>query len=483
MHMERSNVNKGRGGCSNRRLREADENGACIGELSCDRCCKVQQLGLPGARIRYCWPRVDHCNDVIVHRRGFVVEMLEFVDLAEASPARAPWGGTDKDLKPLVRLHNEILRFCDLVLLTDEEKDARKAAIRTVTESVATLYPKARVQVFGSEVTGLCLPSSDVDVVVHGATGNKLRAVAGELAKRGAASIEVVDSARIPIVKCRLDGVAVDVSFDTESGLRTARVINDFLAAMPALRPLTLVVKCFLQQRELNETYSGGIGSFATQLMLVSFLQHRHRTDQATSTESAPNLGSLLLEFFELYGRDYNYSRTCISVRRNGSYVDKKSKGFFNPSRPNLLAIENPDEPEMDVGKNSYNIHRVKRAFDFAYVAILRAANRRHDSVLAAAIDPGDPGLSARSCRGLFKVRDFLPSPKKKKRPRDDDHRKPPTKKHHSSSSDKPHSSHRPHHHSAHKHRFSSPPRKPSSRGPTTKFDPHRRHKHRSSIP
>lgn len=404
------------------------------------------------------------------------MKVLDFVDLAESpSPQRAPWGdGTDKELKPLVRLHNEMLRFCDLVRLTDEERSLRKAAIATVSESVASLYPKARVRVFGSEVTGLCLPSSDVDVVVHGATGSKLRAVAGELTNRGATAVEVVDSARIPIVKCRLDGVAIDVSFDTDSGLRTARVVNDFLAAMPALRPLTLVVKCFLQQRELNETYSGGIGSFATQLMLVSFLQHRHRTDQATSTKSVPNLGSLLLEFFELYGRDYNYARTCISVRRNGSYVDKKSKGFFNPARPNLLAIENPDEPDMDVGKNSYNILRVKRAFDYAYVAILRAAHRRHDSILAAAIDPGDPLLSARSSQGeVFKVRDFLPS---KKRPRhNDDDRESSGKKHRKPAhapSDRPFASH-------HKHR-SAPTKKPRSRSPVKL---HHRHKHRSSIP
>jgi DNA polymerase sigma len=57
-----------------------------------------------------------------------------------------------------------------------------------------------------------------------------------------------------------------------------------------------------LVQRGLNETYpSGGVGSFLLQLMALSFLQHRPPTGNDL------NLGALLLDFFELYGRKLNY--------------------------------------------------------------------------------------------------------------------------------------------------------------------------------
>jgi non-canonical poly(A) RNA polymerase PAPD5/7 len=126
------------------------------------------------------------------------------------------------------------------------------------------------------------------------------------------------------------------------------------------------------------------------QLMVVSFLQQRHRTDRATGLVSPQNLGSLLLEFFELYGRDLNPTITGISVRRHGSYFPKRSRNWFNPARPNLLAIENPDDDKLDVGKNSYNYHRVRRAFDHAHDAIVAASTRedwRRTCLLGIVVD------------------------------------------------------------------------------------------------
>ena len=38
----------------------------------------------------------------------------------------------------------------------------------------------------------------------------------------------------------------------------------------------------------------------------------------------------------------------------------------FDPSRPFLLSVENPDSPELDVGRNAYGIVRVRKAFDHA---------------------------------------------------------------------------------------------------------------------
>ena len=192
-------------------------------------------------------------------------------------------------------------------------------------------------------------------------------------------SLEVVESARIPLVKYvdAASGTAVDVSFDVESGLRTGKLVRSYIDAMPPLRPLVLVLKFFLSQRGLNETFTGGVGSYMLQLMVVSFLQQRHRTDRATGLVSPQNLGSLLLEFFELYGRDFNYGVTGISVRHAGSYFQKRARGWLYPQRPALLAIENPSDPSFDVGKNSYQVGTAKRAFQHAHASLLVAATQR----------------------------------------------------------------------------------------------------------
>jgi len=59
------------------------------------------------------------------------------------------------------------------------------------------------------------------------------------------------------------------------------------------------------------------------------------------------NLGVLLIEFFELYGKQFNYMRTGIRVKDGGSYVPKEEifKQFNNGFRASILCIEDPLNP------------------------------------------------------------------------------------------------------------------------------------------
>lgn len=59
------------------------------------------------------------------------------------------------------------------------------------------------------------------------------------------------------------------------------------------------------------------------------------------------NLGILLIEFFELYGRDFNYAKTGIRVRNEGAYLSKEDvlKAMGTGNRPSMLCIEDPVQP------------------------------------------------------------------------------------------------------------------------------------------
>lgn len=88
----------------------------------------------------------------------------------------------------------------------------------------------------------------------------------------------------------------------------------------PMMRPLILVLKLFLQQRELNEVYTGGIGSYALITMVTAFLQlhtsrrpssapvRRGKQGKAAQTEAVVaeeiegSLGVLLIDFFRWVG-------------------------------------------------------------------------------------------------------------------------------------------------------------------------------------
>lgn len=164
---------------------------------------------------------------------------------------------------PLVRLHHEIVEFCRYVKPSPEEDGLRLAAIARVSDVITSIWPNATAAVFGSFATGLHLPSSDVDLVVlDSKCGNiptGLRALANLLARRGLAkNMQVIAKAKVPIVKFeeKESGYNFDISFDVANGPEAAQNVNDLMQALPAMRPIVMVLKVFLQQRELNEVSS-----------------------------------------------------------------------------------------------------------------------------------------------------------------------------------------------------------------------------------
>jgi hypothetical protein len=66
--------------------------------------------------------------------------------------------------------------------------------------------------------------------------------------------------------------------------------------------------------------------------MILSFLQQKQKTSFYSDFYPSYNLGTLLLEFFHLYGVSFNYYHTGVSLTTdNGSYFPKYS--FNNASK------------------------------------------------------------------------------------------------------------------------------------------------------
>jgi non-canonical poly(A) RNA polymerase PAPD5/7 len=65
----------------------------------------------------------------------------------------------------------------------------------------------------------------------------------------------------------------IDISFNMKNGVKSAALIKEYLNEYPCLKHLAMVLKQFLLQRDLNEVWTGGIGSYSLILMIVSFLQ------------------------------------------------------------------------------------------------------------------------------------------------------------------------------------------------------------------
>ena len=139
-----------------------------------------------------------------------------------------------------------------------------------------------KVDIFGSFKTGLYLPTSDIDLVVFGDwTGLPLNQLKDALIRESVTdrdNIKVLDKASVPIIKVTetKTDLRIDISFNMINGVKSAALIKEYLNEYPCLRYLAMVLKQFLLQRDLNEVWTGGIGSYSLILMIVSFLQVSH---------------------------------------------------------------------------------------------------------------------------------------------------------------------------------------------------------------
>jgi non-canonical poly(A) RNA polymerase PAPD5/7 len=84
---------------------------------------------------------------------------------------------------------------------------------------------------------------------------------------------------------------------------------------------IVTIIKHLLAMRGLNEPVNGGIGGFSVICLVVSLLQ---LMPQVTSGNMKPehHLNEILMEFFDLYGNEFDTKTTAIRVNPPG-YINK----------------------------------------------------------------------------------------------------------------------------------------------------------------
>lgn len=95
---------------------------------------------------------------------------------------------------------------------------------------------------------------SDMDIVVvlDKDKPGLLRTLANKIRSSGFGfSVEAILQTKVPIVKFqeKRTGIHVDISLNQLDGFKTGDVIQQFMAQMPALRPMTMLIKQFLKSK------------------------------------------------------------------------------------------------------------------------------------------------------------------------------------------------------------------------------------------
>ncbi len=160
-----------------------------------------------------------------------------------------------------------------------DEHQKRTDIIAGIEQIVRSLWPSARVKCFGSFYTGLMTPQSDLDLVVHhpslhgyvilSALTNHLRHP--RVSERG--HVRFISRARVPIIKFRDAefGIDIDISANQNDGHQSSEVVKRYLQQYPLAKPLVLILRRWLNERDWDVVYHGGLGSYA---VLVFFLRY-----------------------------------------------------------------------------------------------------------------------------------------------------------------------------------------------------------------
>lgn len=299
-----------------------------------------------------------------------------------SSNSQFPWilnNDHSKEIHVTDWLTKEIKDFVNYISPSQNEIHLRNETIKNLKQCVKDLWLDSELHVFGSFATDLYLPGSDIDCSVISTSGDKenrqyLYDLAKHLKYNGIATkTEVVAHTRVPIIKFvdRNSNLNIDVSFERTNGIEAAKLIRDWIDATPGLRELVLIVKQFLSNRRLNDVYNGGLGGFSTICLVYSFLS-LHPKIITKEINALDNLGVLLIEFFELYGKNFAYDQIALSFDNDifqPVYLPKSHWKALTPSRNGsfFLAIQDPKEKSNNISKSSYNLGTIRKAFAGAF--------------------------------------------------------------------------------------------------------------------
>ncbi|KAJ6675543.1 POLY(A) RNA polymerase [Salix viminalis] len=169
--------------------------------------------------------------------------------------------------------------------------------------------------------------------------------------------------------------IRLDISFKSPShtGLQTTQLVKDLTEQFPAATPLALVLKQFLADRSLDQSYSGGLSSYCLVLLIIRFLQHEHHLGRPINQ----NVGSLLMDLLYFFGNVFDPRQMRISVQGSGVYINRERGYSIDP-----IHIDDPLFPSNNVGRNCFRIHQCIKAFSEAYSVL--------EKELACLPDEGD---------------------------------------------------------------------------------------------
>ena len=282
-------------------------------------------------------------------------------------------------------LSQDLSDFEIFVKLTiEKEKDIYDTLIKNVQNSVDKSIQNYEVNLYGSHATNLCLPWSDLDVVLIRKNiendpniiieNNNNLLLLSQLfehirSEPWVKECKLISKAAVPIIKLitieKFNNMSIDISIqdDKHFGLKCVELVKQFIIEYKSLKPLVLAIKNILKKANLNDPYKGGISSYGLILMIVFFLQKQRFSGVDISPgENNCNLGKLFFEFIRFYAIFFESNKVIININDNNNNILNEYE-HHNIGHNSELIIIDPLNPYNNVAKSCLQFFNIKMSF------------------------------------------------------------------------------------------------------------------------
>ena len=279
-------------------------------------------------------------------------------------------------LKGMLKLHYEILDFYKFIQLTDTEIKLRNKTFNEIKDVIELNFPNYKCSLYGSFITGLSLPNSDIDILITRKDEEKekinlqknLLDIYTILKQKNIFTDLEMINAKVPIITGLYIStkIHVDISLFKKNGVDAAEIINKIIAIYPEIRPLMLLIKYVIRQRNLNQIYTGGISSFIIFTLLYYYIADSRKIIESEISnnngekERLLTLGHLLVGFFNFYAFEFKYEKFGISIS-NGCHLYKRED-----EAKYILSVKNFEDESQDMGVNCFNYSKILDVFKLA---------------------------------------------------------------------------------------------------------------------
>ena len=268
-------------------------------------------------------------------------------------------------------------------LRIEKEKDIYDSLIKNVQISVDKSIQNYEVNLYGSHATNLCLPWSDLDVVLI-----KKNDIENEINTPIDNSVllsklyeyirnepwvkecKFISKASVPIIKLitidKFNNMSIDISIqdDKHFGLKCVELVKKFIDEYKSLKPLVLAIKNILKRANLNDPYKGGISSYGLILMIIFFLKKQKNSGvDITPGENNCNLGKLFFEFIKFYAIFFESNKVTININDDNNLNSFNEYDFHNMGHTSDLIIIDPLNHYNNVAKSCLQFFNIKMSF------------------------------------------------------------------------------------------------------------------------